>query len=143
MKEYLTPEGRREYHRRYRAKITPQERSAKYRARGEKNKEYSRRAFALDPLRNIRNNLKKNFGLSLEAYDVMLAKQQGLCGICKQPEIALSPRTKKIKRLAVDHSHKTGKIRALLCCRCNTAVGLMREDKVLLTSAIEYLEEHK
>ncbi len=59
--------------------------------------------------------LKKNFGITLEDYDRMFAEQKGLCKICGGD----TPN----KRLAIDHDHKTGKVRGLLCLRCNTKLG--------------------
>lgn len=60
--------------------------------------------------------LKFRYNLTVEAYTLMLKEQQGVCKICKQ----LNPSN---RRLAVDHDHKTGSVRGLLCNRCNTAVG--------------------
>ena len=57
--------------------------------------------------------------------------------ICKAPE------TLQNKNLAVDHCHKTGKVRGLLCSKCNKGLGLFKDSKELLTTAIEYLEESK
>ena len=75
--------------------------------------------------------LKKEYGISIEEYDERLKKQNGCCAIClKQPSK---------KRLAVDHSHSTGKIRGLLCSNCNTAIGKFKDDKSLLAKAIDYL----
>ena len=59
--------------------------------------------------------LMKNFGLTPEAYDVMLLAQSGVCACCGRGQGA--------KRLHVDHDHATGRVRKLLCARCNTAIG--------------------
>ena len=45
------------------------------------------------------------------------------------------------KSLHIDHDHKTGKVRGLLCHGCNTAIGLMKDDVNILTKAIEYLKK--
>ena len=81
------------------------------------------------------------FGLSLEQVKDMEVHQNGLCAICGSPE------TRKLhgrhKRLAVDHCHKTGEVRGLLCGSCNTALGLFREDLDILASATSYLINSK
>ena len=60
--------------------------------------------------------LKKTYGITQIEYTSLLQKQHGVCKICK---------TKRIftKRLAIDHNHKTGKIRGILCFWCNTKLG--------------------
>lgn len=82
-------------------------------------------------------HLKRNFGISLEQYRVMHAGQNGCCAICKKPE------THTIKgvlcTLAVDHDHDTGNIRALLCGRCNKAIGLFDDRPELLREAANYI----
>jgi hypothetical protein len=85
-------------------------------------------------------SLRASFGLSLEDYELMLAAQDGACAICKQPET--HKRNGKVKALAVDHDHATGKVRGLLCFDCNTAIGKMKDSPEILTSAIRYLERH-
>lgn len=77
-------------------------------------------------------HLKKLYGMSSTDYIVMLQKQNGQCAICFQ-----FPNDKK--PLAVDHCHKTGKIRGLLCTRCNLSIGALNDDPLLLESAIKYL----
>jgi len=85
-----------------------------------------------------RSWLKKTYGLSLEDYDKMLKEQNNLCAICEEKD------TKdKWGCLAVDHDHKTGKIRDLLCYKCNAGIGLLNDNKELLIKAIKYLEKHE
>jgi hypothetical protein len=87
-------------------------------------------------------NLRKNFGLSLEEYASMEASQNSCCAICKRPETYIHKATNEVARLAVDHCHKTGKVRALLCKSCNNGLGLFKDDADVLASAIAYLKEH-
>ena len=83
----------------------------------------------------IKNNaLKKSFGISMQEYLDMYLAQNGRCAICRQE----SPDAKKV--LAVDHCHKTGAIRGLLCVHCNIALGNFRDDIEVLKMAIEYLK---
>lgn len=86
-------------------------------------------------------NLKK-FGLSKEAYDLMVKQQNGLCAICKSPETFIHPQTKQLARLAVDHCHTTGKTRKLLCKNCNTGLGVFKDSQSILMSAAQYLKDH-
>lgn len=85
--------------------------------------------------------LLRDFGISLSEYNKLLALQKGVCAICHHAERV--SRGGKLKRLAVDHDHSTGKIRALLCQHCNQAIGKMRDDPALLRAAAEYLECHR
>jgi hypothetical protein len=84
--------------------------------------------------------LRADFGISLEKYNQMLEAQIGLCAICKQPET--HKRDGKVKALAVDHHHGTGKIRGLLCSDCNTGIGKLKDDVNVLSNAIDYLRKH-
>lgn len=80
--------------------------------------------------------LKRIFGLTIEQYDVMLKDQNNCCYICEGKE--------KTKRsLAVDHCHKTGKVRGLLCTKCNQGIGHLNDNIEYLKKAIEYLEKYK
>ena len=93
-----------------------------------------------------RRRLFTKFGLTAEMYDQMLRDQGGVCAICKKHESA--PRSKLAvergnRRFAVDHDHKTGGVRALLCNDCNRALGLFKESVELLRKAVEYLEKHR
>ena len=76
--------------------------------------------------------LKSLYGMTLEEYDNMFNKQNGVCAICFQP-------CKSKKGLAVDHNHKTGKVRGLLCANCNGAIGMLQEDPAIIDRAKEYI----
>ena len=75
--------------------------------------------------------------MTVERYEQMLSEQDGSCAICSMPV------NKNGTRLCVDHDHKTGKTRGLLCHNCNTAIGRFEDRIDLLESAIEYLRFHK
>lgn len=83
---------------------------------------------------------KRKFGISAEQYAKIFKSQNGTCAICNQPETAT--RMGKVKSLSVDHCHKTGVIRGLLCSDCNTGIGKLKDDPKILHSAIQYLRKH-
>lgn len=89
---------------------------------------------------HIRRNrqLLKNYGISLEKFNEMYLKQGGLCAVCNTPETAV--RDGKIMNLAVDHDHRTKKVRGLLCGACNTSLGLLRENETIISNLIKYLK---
>lgn len=87
-------------------------------------------------------NIKRKYGLTRNQYEEKLKNQNYVCAICKQPETAFDGRTNTLRRLAVDHNHKTGKIRGLLCWRCNGTIGRINEDLNLVKSIEEYLIKH-
>jgi hypothetical protein len=78
-------------------------------------------------------NLQREHGLSLDEYTVIFDKQGGVCAICGGPPSK--------KMLVVDHCHKTGKIRGLLCNQCNLNLGGFKDSISNLASAIKYLEK--
>lgn len=74
----------------------------------------------------------KRYGLTPESYGSLLEKQNNCCAICQEPS--------KGGRLSVDHCHRTGRVRGVLCKNCNTAIGLLRDAPSLFFKAIEYLK---
>ncbi len=85
-----------------------------------------------------RSHLKSVYGLAEAQYDQMLTDQGGCCAICQGG--LDSGRFGVNKHLDVDHCHKTGKIRGLLCSKCNRGIGQLNDDPALLRAAITYLE---
>ena len=85
-----------------------------------------------------RRHLRYKYGLTIEAYEARLASQGGLCAICRRPEMALG-NNGETKRMAVDHDHDTGRVRGLLCSRCNPGLGYFLSSTELLESALAYL----
>jgi Recombination endonuclease VII len=86
--------------------------------------------------------LNKLYGLSREQYSALLAEQDGLCAVCHGPEKKIEHRTGVLRSFAVDHNHETGKVRGLLCSRCNMVMGQLEESVDLLHDMIKYLEKH-
>lgn len=87
-----------------------------------------------------KSRLKRNFNLTLKEYNKILTQQNFVCAICKKPEDKIHRITKEITRLSVDHCHKTGKIRGLLCRRCNLMLGNALDSTEILKLGVEYLE---
>lgn len=113
-----------------------------YRAKPENAaKDRARSAARHERLPDERKNtkLRLSFGITLEEYRRMEVAQGGLCAICGQPEPSFDKRTGRRRDLAVDHDHKTGKVRGLLCGHCNRAIGLAGESPVVLAKMILYL----
>lgn len=93
-------------------------------------------------LEKIRNHrYKRVFGISSDEYQAMHDKQKGLCASCSRPETART-RSGRTRRLSVDHSHETGRVRELLCSRCNTIAGLANESTETLRMIIAYIRRH-
>ena len=140
-----TPEGRQaaaEYHRacnrksyeKRKALKPPRELKTTDRAAYQREYRAKNRRVAQDYER------KRKFGLTPEEYGKMLLAQGNKCAICGNEETAT--RLDKTKSLAVDHDHKTGKVRGLLCCECNQGLGKFRDSREMLLSAARYLEQH-
>jgi hypothetical protein len=72
---------------------------------------------------------RKTYKLTREEYLALVEKQGGLCAICKKPS----------SKLVIDLSHKTGRVRGLLCKACNQGIGFLDDDTDRLAAAIEYL----
>lgn len=81
-----------------------------------------------------RENLKHNYGINVEDFNDRLRKQKNKCAICKRLQ-------EPHKNFSVDHNHKTGLIRGLLCSQCNVGLGFLQENKRILKNAISYLEK--
>lgn len=83
-----------------------------------------------------RKERMKKYGLTPEDYESMYEKQKGKCLICGEQKVNRG----KYHSLFVDHNHETGKVRGLLCQRCNFLIGQARDNVKILKSAIKYLE---
>lgn len=104
---------------------------------GDKRREYNRkRRESGAQLESTRKHLlKKLYGISVEQFTEMLTRQNGVCKICHKPE------SKKKNRLHVDHCHTTGRVRGLLCSKCNAMLGMCGDSAEVLRNAIGYLSE--
>lgn len=91
-------------------------------------------------LRNM--NLKANYGITIEEYEELVKKQNGVCAACFSPEIHKANHTDVIT-LAVDHDHDSGKTRGLLCMKCNRALGLLDDSADVIEALLEYRKKFK
>ena len=85
------------------------------------------------------NALWRDYKITHADYEEMLEKQNYRCAICKSN----NTKSNRKKRFAVDHDHKTGEVRGLLCDCCNRGIGLLEDSITNLENAIKYLNnEH-
>lgn len=80
--------------------------------------------------------LKRQHGLTPAEFESLLKIQGGVCAICKKSEW-------NGKRPHIDHDHRTGKIRGILCGKCNRALGFIDDDPDIALAIIEYLNKFK
>jgi hypothetical protein len=78
-------------------------------------------------------DIQRRYGVSETQYNALCESQGGVCAICKNKCVR--------DRLGVDHCHTTGKVRGLLCVKCNNAIGLFNDDPNTAYSAYEYLSK--
>lgn len=83
----------------------------------------------------IDSRLRNRYGISKDEYDAILLNQDGVCKICR--EFKPGP-----KSMHVDHCHSSGKVRGILCSRCNLKVGLIENNRDWIIKADEYLREN-
>ena len=86
------------------------------------------------------SRLIKQYGITMEAYELLFDKQHGVCAICHKPETHVLHRVVKV--LGVDHNHATGAVRGLLCTTCNSAIGFLDDDPKNCIAAAQYLMEN-
>ena len=97
-------------------------------ANKEKAREIDRRA-------KRKSHRKTKYGISPEMFADMLLKSGSACTICRRSFLTTSD-------AHIDHDHRTGKIRNLLCAPCNMALGLLKDDPLMLIRAAQYLISH-
>jgi hypothetical protein len=103
--------------------------------------ELRKKRYSLDYAR--KDHRKQTYGIDDATYQAMFEAQGGVCAVCKQPEKLRSQRG-IVAPLAVDHCHKTGRVRALLCRDCNLALGYMEDAPERIKALLAYAEKwHK
>ena len=80
-------------------------------------------------------DVRWRYGLQPDEYAALMKKQGGKCAICRT-----KPTGKR--GLHVDHHHETGVVRGLLCSSCNTAIGMLRDNSIMIRRAAKYVEFH-
>jgi len=88
------------------------------------------------------NQLRIRYNITPEDYKFMLEKQNGVCALCDLPETAKISKGPGIRSLAVDHDHSTGKVRALLCNKCNVMLGTYENNRELFVKFDNYIKKH-
>lgn len=81
-----------------------------------------------------KRTLKARYKISLEEYATLYKQQKGCCAICERH------RYNFYRRLAVDHNHKTGQVRGLLCGHCNSILGFFKDNPVVILRMVRYLK---
>ncbi len=137
---YKDVERRREGQRKYRDENPDvvKRAKAKYRENNreklrDKSREYHSRAATKE--REYLYFAKYKYGISKEEYALMLQTQNGVCFICGE--------TNNGRRLHIDHDHDTGKVRSLLCQKCNMILGLCGESVNKLDAIAKYIKEYR
>ena len=90
-----------------------------------------------NPERTKNNDLKRLYGITLDEHTQMYEEQNGVCAVCEKPGDG------KWKKLCVDHDHKTGKVRQLLCRNCNMILGQVDDSINHLGKLTAYLQKHQ
>jgi hypothetical protein len=105
------------------------------------NRRYHKEYNLAHPGKKRSQHLKNLYGLSDDQVKAMVIAQNGVCAICGRPETVIIKG--KLMPLHVDHDHVTGKVRELLCSKCNTGLGNAEENTDRLRAMIAYLEKHQ
>lgn len=88
------------------------------------------------------HHLTKKYGMDIDEFEAWWIVFKGKCGICNivmtRPE---KSRGQIMTCVSVDHCHKTGKVRGLLCSGCNKGLGMMKDNIDILKNAIKWLGE--
>lgn len=85
--------------------------------------------------------LRYKYKINLKEYNLLCEIQNGKCAICKRTEIYHTNKHEKSKFLCVDHDHNTGRVRGLLCQRCNICLGLVEDNASFLQNMVNYLNK--
>ena len=88
------------------------------------------------PQKTREYQLKTHYGISIEEFNKLFDDQNKACKICNKQNTCG-------KNWHVDHCHQTGKIRGILCAKCNQALGMVYDDIKILQNMIQYLEDNK
>ena len=101
-----------------------------------KRNEYLKEWYRKNPDKKRSQKYRRRYGIDVEDYNKMLAEQDNVCAICGNTDLG----RKMAKYFVIDHCHKTGEIRGLLCHKCNMILGLCNDDPEILLSGALYLK---
>lgn len=101
-----------------------------------KEKGYDKKRYWKNPDAEQERHLRRKYGITLLDYDEMFRSQEGKCAVCGVGHSG-------DKRFDVDHCHRTGAVRGLLCTHCNRMIGHANDDPQRLRSAAQYLESSR
>src|SRR5262245_21001533 len=118
----LRREYRRKWARKNRDKIREQRR--RHRKKHPDKERHRRRV----------NDLRRTYGIEIRQWEALFKSQGGVCAICGNPET--------YRRLSMEHEHRSGKIRGLLCNSCNNGLGRFFDSEKLLRAAAKYIKKH-
>jgi Autographiviridae endonuclease VII len=85
--------------------------------------------------------LRQAYGVGIKYFDAKLKEQDNSCGACKQ-NVKTKWRGKEVS-MALDHDHKTGKARGVLCIKCNRALGLLEDNQETIMGLLEYIRKYQ
>lgn len=144
-----SPEQRARYmenKRRWRAKEIAKDPEAFYANQRKTVNERRTRQMAENPLKETRrrkgNYMQYKYGISIADFDKMIAATDNRCECCGKHHDELPEGKHHDTRLHVDHCHTSGRVRGLLCFKCNVLMGLADESPETLKNAVAYLESH-
>lgn len=112
---------------------------ARERLKGKKQYDKNREKILV---RRASGRLKYRYGLTRDLLEEMFLDQEGKCAICQSEVVLPNGEGKSIGTANIDHCHKTGRVRGLICTFCNHGLGSFRDNPEALESAIRYLKEH-
>jgi hypothetical protein len=130
---------KKEYDKQYRVEHKQEinKKNKRYRIKHRKELNKKNRQYHANHIEEIKNSRKQHlYNITQEQYNELFYKQNGNCAICGKNQSELK------KVLSVDHNHITGKVRGLLCSKCNFGIGNLNDDINMLTQAIIYLKNN-
>lgn len=106
-------------------------------------KDYKKRRHETVKVQRRAVQRRHKYGLEQEDFDRIFQKQGGRCGCCGVSLDDGWTRQHKPNKLVIDHDHKTGLVRGLLCTMCNKGLGLLGDNLEGLQKAVDYLKKHE
>lgn len=102
-------------------------------------KEWRKKYFERHPYKQFEYRIKSEYGITAHQFHEMIIEQENKCALCEKYFNHNGTKT----NFGIDHCHKTGKVRGLLCYQCNSAIGYVKESTTTLEKMIAYIKKHK